>query len=62
MSKWYMAIFEGDEENAYEKFENDEEAVMGLEYSDNGSLALEIYECNNDDCLTPNRMIYPACE
>lgn len=62
MSKWYVAFFDSDEENAYEKFENDEEATMGLAYSDNGAHALEIYECNDDECLTPKRMIYPVCE
>ena len=56
--KWYMAIFDGDEENGYEMFEDDEAAIMGLSYSDNGANALEIYECSDDECLTPGRLVW----
>ena len=60
--RWYVAFFDGDEENGYEKFRNDEEAILGLSYSDNGAHALEIYECNNDETLTPGRMVYPTVD
>lgn len=57
MNKWYVAFFDGDEENAYEKFKSDEDAIMGLSYSDNGYIALEIWECADDETLTPIRQI-----
>lgn len=57
MSKWYMATYDGDEENAYEKFNNDEEAIRGMSYSDNGADMLEIFECADDETLTPIRQV-----
>ena len=56
--RWYMAFFEGDEEDGYEKFETDEEAIMGLAYSDNGAQAIEIYECDDDEFLSPKRLVW----
>lgn len=57
MARWYMGVFEGDEENAYERFDSDEAAIRGLSYSDNGFNVLEIYECANDETLTPVRQV-----
>lgn len=57
MASWYMGVYNGDQENAYEKFLSDEEAIRGLSYSDNGAYLLEVYECADDECLTPIRQI-----
>lgn len=58
MSKWYLAVSEGNNENEYKQFESDAEAVDGFVFGD-GLRALEVYECNDDECLTPARMVYP---
>ena len=62
MSKWYMAVFEGDAENEYEKFDSDEEAIQGFAEGpmlEDQPRALEIYECLENECLTPVRQVYP---
>lgn len=57
---WYVAFFDGNTENEYDKFSNDEEAINGFKYwaENNGDTLLEIYECNDDECLTPRRKVY----
>lgn len=57
MGKWYVGFYDGDGENAYEKFNNDEEAIMGLSYSDEGYHCLEVWECADDETLTPIRHV-----
>lgn len=62
MNKWYVAFFSDDTENEYGKFANDEQAIKHfLRWAyDNGTEAVEIYECNDDECLTPSMMVYPC--
>lgn len=56
--KWYVAFFEGDLENEYERFDSDAAAVDGFVYGDE-PVAMEVYECNDDECLSPARRVYP---
>jgi hypothetical protein len=49
--KWYVGIMDGNEDNVYEWHKNDIEALNGLRD------ALEVWECANDECLTPVRLV-----
>lgn len=59
--KYYVAMFDSDLENEYERFPSDIEAIRGfLEFADaNDETILEIHQCADDECLTPCRRIYP---
>ena len=60
MSCFYVAFYEGaDTENEYEKFSSDEEAIAGF-LADGCGTVLEIYECNDDETLSPKRRVYPS--
>ena len=58
--RWYMATTDGDFENEYGKFHSDEEAISEfLEWQEGEDFSiLEIYECANDETLTPTRLIW----
>lgn len=60
MSSFYVAFYEeADAENEYEKFSSDEEAIAVFLANGCGTV-LEIYECNDDETLSPKRMVYPS--
>lgn len=60
MSSFYVAFYEEvDAENEYEKFSSDEEAIAVFLANGCGTV-LEIYECNDDETLSPKRMVYPS--
>ena len=49
--KWYVGFMDDNEDNVYERYENDVEAIHGLRN------ALEVWECADDECLTPIRLV-----
>lgn len=51
MSKWYVGFMAGSEDNVYERYESDAEALRGLRD------ALEVWECADDETLTPVRYV-----
>lgn len=55
---WYVGMYDGNEEDQYEKFWGDEDALSSMRYSDNGCELLELWECADDECLTPIRQVY----
>ena len=59
--KWYMAEVADEEiDHEWEQFESDEEAIAGFNawaYR-NGTVVLEIWECEDDECLTPKRLVW----
>lgn len=63
-NKYYVATFSGNIENEYEEYANDLDAINGfLQFArSNGKTILEIHECQNDECLTPSRLVYPAVD
>lgn len=55
-----MAYLSGDAENEYGVFSSDDEAIgafLSVE-RDGDETVLEIYECNDDECLTARRLIW----
>lgn len=66
--KWYVGLTDDDiSDNEYEKFADDLEAIKGFLYlsSDTEDINIyEIWECNDDECLSPNRLVWPSvgCE
>ena len=57
---FYMAYLSGDAENEYGVFSSDDEAIgafLSVE-RDEDETVLEIYECNDDECLTARRLIW----
>lgn len=59
--KWYVAFFEGEEENEYEQFSSDAEAIDAFVLGDEPK-AMEVYECNDNECLSPKRRVYPPAQ
>ena len=49
--RWYVGFMDGIEDNVYERYENDVEAIHGLRN------ALEVWECADDETLTPVRYV-----
>ena len=59
--KWYVGFTDGDSDNEYEKFADDLDAIKGfLQWSEaEGNPGIwEIWECENDECLTPFRPVW----
>ena len=60
---WYMAIMDGEAENEYEQYRNDEDAICGFlawaGRQDEDCHVLEIWRCDNDECLTPIERAWP---
>lgn len=58
---WYVAFFDGDVENGYAKACSDEEAIIWFkqEAKDEGWELLEVYQCNDDECLTLKQRVFP---
>lgn len=56
---WYMAEYWGETENEYAQFPSDGEAIAGFTANapEDDSL-VEIYRCQDDECLTPERVIW----
>ena len=54
--KWYLVIYEGEEENEYFKADDDGHAMYCLR--DDLANVVEVHACNDDECLTPARLIY----
>ena len=50
---WYMAEYWGETENAYERFDSDEDAIAGFTGTDDSDVLQAIYRCEDDECLTP---------
>lgn len=62
MSKWYVAFVDSSgDDDRYEKFSSDRAAIDGFmrNHEPDEPGILEIWECNDDECLSPARMIYP---
>lgn len=62
--KWYVGLTDDDiSDNEYEKFANDLDAIKGFLYwseiEENPGI-YEIWECDDDECLTPNRLVWPG--
>lgn len=53
--RWYMATYAGDSTpNDYERFPDDKSAIDGFTRNvPDGEVLLEIYRCDDDECLTP---------
>lgn len=58
---WYMAEYwNPNTENEYERFDSDEEAISGFSANvPDGEILLEIFRCEDDECLTPEKLIWP---
>ena len=57
---WYMAEYWGETENAYERFDSDEDAIAGFTRNvpEEDSL-VQIWRCLDDECLTPEELVWP---
>ena len=57
---WYMVVTDGNNENEYDKFPSDQDAIDGfLSWAkDEGIAILEICRCDDDECLTPAETIW----
>lgn len=58
---WYMANTDDlSVDHEYGQFENDAEAIAGFREWANGEdfAVLEIYQCSDDECLTPAKLIW----
>ena len=57
--KWYLGVYADLKENEYEVFASDEEAIEGFTNAEDNDLLLEIYRCEDDECLSPEERIWP---
>lgn len=59
---WYMAVMGGEAENEYGQYRDDQDAIDGLlawnEWVCEDAAVLEIYRCDDDECLTPVERIW----
>lgn len=52
--RWYMAEYSGDKDSKYERFESDAEAIDCFTANvPEGEELVEIFRCEDDECLTP---------
>lgn len=60
-SKWYVAFPVDDIDNEYGKFSSENDALkFFFEWAENSKTEIaEIYECDNDECLTPTVRVWP---
>lgn len=62
--KWYVGFTDSDSDDGtvYDQFEDDQQAIKAYtvwsEWNDNPKV-LELWECENDECITPIRLVWP---
>ena len=59
--KWYLVNVADEEiDHEWEQFKNDEEAIKGFREwaAREGMTVLEVWECADDECLSPVRCVY----
>lgn len=55
---YYMIVFKDETKSTYFKAGADLDAIC-IALADYGENVLEVYQCHNDECLSPGKRIYP---
>lgn len=57
---WYRVEFYSNKESVYYQAQDDEDAISFMPAWADRDDVMSVYRCNDDECLTDNKCVYPV--